>query len=151
MSKPKRYKSSFQDLWQWTETFRTSLQKKPDPYKVRCKVCATDIAIELHSIAALFSHAGGTKHKERLAKSTPSSFFKCTEPSSSVLNLLNNDAGNSSEASSSKQTTIRVYTNRQFVRKAEIIWGLDVLMTNTCSVQAQMKVICLTPCFLTVE
>ena len=65
MSKQKKYKSNFQDLRLQSETFKTWLQKKPgNPYKARCKVCAKDIAVGLHGITALFSHADGTKHKE---------------------------------------------------------------------------------------
>ena len=94
MSKQKKYKSNFQDLWLQNETFKTWLQKKRgDPYKARCKVCAKDISVGLHGITALFSHADGTKHKERLPKDTSISFFKRTEPSSSTSTLLSNDAG----------------------------------------------------------
>ena len=75
--------------------------KKPgDPYKARCEVCAKDISAGLHGITALFSHADGSKHKAGLPKNTPISFFKCTKPFSSTSNLLNNDAEDSSEASS---------------------------------------------------
>ena len=103
MSKQEKYKSNFQDLWLQNETFKTWLQEKPgDSCKARCKVCAKDISVELHGITALFSHADGNKHKERLPKDTPISFFKRTEPSSSASTLLRNDAGDSSEASSSK-------------------------------------------------
>ena len=105
--------------------------KKPgNPYKVRCKVCAKDISIGLHGITARFSHADSTKYKERLPKDTPISFFKHTKPSSSASTLLSNDVGDSSEASSSKQTTISICTNKQLVRKAEIIWALDVVMSK---------------------
>ena len=45
--------------------------KLGDLYKGRCIVCAEDILVGLHSITALFSHADGTKHKERLPKDTP--------------------------------------------------------------------------------
>ena len=107
MSKPKKYKSNFQDLWLQNETFKTWLQKKPgDPYKARCKVCAKGISVGLHGITALFSHADGTKHKERFPKDTPISFFTRTtrtKPSSNASTLLGNDAGDSSKASSSKQ------------------------------------------------
>jgi hypothetical protein len=131
MSKQK-YKSNFQDLWLENETFKAWLQKKPgDPHKARCKVCAKDISISLHGITALHSHADGTKHKERLPKDTPISFFKRTEPSSSTAPLSSNDAGDSSKASSSsKQTTISTCTNKQLVTKAEIIWALDVVMSK---------------------
>ena len=130
MSKQEKYKSNFQDCWLQNETFKTWLQRKPgDSYKVRCKVCAKDISIELHGITVLFCHADGNKHKERLPKDTIL-FFKCTEPSSSTSTLLNNDAGDSSEASSSKQTTIRTCTNKQLVTRAEIIWALDVVMSK---------------------
>ena len=44
--------------------------------------------------------------------------------------LLSNDAGDSSVASSSKQTTISICTNKQLVTKAEIIWVLDVVMSK---------------------
>ena len=44
--------------------------------------------------------------------------------------LLRNDVGNSSEALSSKQTTINIGTNKQLVTKAEIIWALDVVMSK---------------------
>ena len=65
MSKPKKYKSSFQDLRLQNETLKTWQQKKPgDPYSARCKVCAKDISIGLHGITTLFSHADGTKHKK---------------------------------------------------------------------------------------
>ena len=131
MSKQEKYKSNFQDRWLQNETFKTWLQRKPgDSYKVRCKVCAKDISIELHGITVLFSHADGNKPKESLPKDTPISFFKRTEPSSSTSTLLNNDAGDSSEASSSKQTTIRTCTNKQLVTSAEIIWALDVVMSK---------------------
>ena len=131
MSKQEKYKSNFQDLWLQNETFKTWLQRKPgDSYKVRCKVCAKDISIELHGITVLFCHADGNKHKEKLPKDTPISFFKRTELSSSTSTLLNNDAGDSSEASSSKQTTIRTCTNKQLVTRAEIIWALDVVMSK---------------------
>ena len=84
MSKQEKYKSNFQDRWLQNETFKTWLQRKPgDSYKVRCKVCAKDISIELHGITVLFCHADGNKHKERLPKDTIL-FFKCTEPSSST-------------------------------------------------------------------
>ena len=43
-----------------------------------------------------------------------------TEPSSSASTLLSNDAGESSEASSSKQTTT-VCTNKQLVTKADVV------------------------------
>ena len=130
MSKQEKYKSNFQDRWLQNETFKTWLQRKPgDSYKVRCKVCAKDISIELHGITVLFCHADGNKHKERLPKDTIL-FFKCTEPSSSTSTLLNNDAGDSSEASSSKQTTIRTCTNKQLVTRTEIIWALDVVMSK---------------------
>ena len=106
------------------ETFKTWLQKKPgDPYDTRCKVCAKDIWVGSHGITALFSHAGGTKHKETLPKDTLISFFKCMETSSSILTLLSNDAGNSSEALSSKQTTISICTDKELVTKAEIHLG----------------------------
>ena len=83
------------------ETLKTWLQKKPgEPCKARCKVCAKDISAGLHGITALFSHADGSKHKAGLPKNTPISFFKYTEPCSSALNLLSNDAEDSSEASS---------------------------------------------------
>ena len=89
MSKQKKYKSNFQDLWLQNETFETWLQKKlGDPYKARCKVCAKDISVGLHGITAFISHADGTENKERLPKDTPISFYKYTEPSSSVLTLL---------------------------------------------------------------
>ena len=55
---------------------------------------------------------------------------KHTEPSSSASTLLNNDVGHSNEASSSKQTTISICTNKQLVIKAEIIWTLDVVMSK---------------------
>ena len=93
--------------------------------------------------AVLFSHADGTKHKERLPKDTQISFFKCTEPSSSASTLLSNNAGDSSDASSSKQTVISICTNKQLVTKAEVMWVLDVcLCPTTCSIHAQIKVIC---------
>ena len=131
MSKQEKYKSNFQDLWLQNETFKTWLQRKPgDSYKARSKVCAKDISIELHGITVLFCHADGNKHKEKLPKDTPISFFKRTELSSSTSTLLNNDAGDSSEASSSKQTTIRTCTNKQLVTRAEIIWALDVVMSK---------------------
>ena len=83
------------------ETLKTWLQKKPgEPCKARCKVCAKDISAGLHGITALFSHADSSKHKAGLPKNTPISFFKCTKPFSSTSNLLNNDAEDSSEASS---------------------------------------------------
>ena len=60
--------------------------KKPgDPYKATCKVCVKDKSVEVHGITALFSHADGTKRKERLPKNTPISFFKRTEHSSSAF------------------------------------------------------------------
>ena len=60
--------------------------KKPgDPYKATCKVCVKDKSVGVHGITALFSHADGTKHKERLPKNTPISFFKRTEHSSSAF------------------------------------------------------------------
>ena len=86
-------------------------KKIGDLYKDRCKVCAEDILVGLHGITALFSHADGTKHKERLPKDTPIS-------------------GDSSEALSSTQTTISICTNKQLVTKAEIIWALDVVMSK---------------------
>ena len=97
-------------------------KKIGDLYKDRCKVCAEDILVGLHGITALFSHADGTKHKERLPKDTPIS--------SSASTLLSNDAGDSSEALSSMQTTISICTNKQLVTKAEIIWALDVVMSK---------------------
>ena len=103
-------------------------KKIGDLYKDRCKVCAEDILVGLHGITALFSHADGTKHKERLPKEF--SYFKRTEPSSSASTLLSNDAGDSSEALSSTQTTISICTNKQLVTKAEIIWALDVVMSK---------------------
>ena len=131
MSKQKKYKKNFQDLWLQKEAFKTWLQKKPgDPYKVRCKVCAKDVSVGLPGITALFSHEDDTKHKERLPKDTPISFFKSAEPSSSASTLLSNDAGNSSEALSSKQTAISICTNKQLVTKVEIIWALDVVMSK---------------------
>ena len=131
MSKQEKYKSNFQDCWLQNETFKTWLQRKPgDSYKARSKVCAKDISIELHGITVLFCHADGNKHKEKLPKDTPISFFKRTELLSSTSTLLNNDAGDSSEASSSKQTTIRTCTNKQLVTRAEIIWALDVVMSK---------------------
>ena len=131
MSKQKKYKSNFQDLWLQNETFETWLQKKlGDPYKARCKVCAKDISVGLHGLRAFISHADGTKNKERLPKDTPISFYKHTEPSSGASTLLSSDAGDSSKALSSKQTTISVCTNKQLVIKAEIIWALDVVMSK---------------------
>ena len=93
-------------------------KKHGDPYKVRCKVSAKDISVGLHGITALFCNADGANHKERLPEDTPISFFKRTEPSSSALTLLSNNAGDSSEASSSKQKTISLCTNKQLVTKA---------------------------------
>ena len=95
-----------------------------------CKVCAEDILVGLHGITVRFSHADGTKHKERLPKDTLISFFKRTEPLSGASTLLSNDAGDSNEALSSKQTTISVRTNKQLVTKAEIVWALDVVMSK---------------------
>ena len=113
MYKQKKHKSNFQHLWLQNEIFKTWLQKKPsDPYKARCKVCAKDISVGLHDIAALFFHADGFKHNERLLKDIPISFFKRTEPSSSASTLLSNDSGDSSEVFSSKQTTINICTNK---------------------------------------
>ena len=94
------------------------------------KFGAKDRSTGLHGVIALFSHVDGTKHKERLPKYTPISFFKRTEPSSSASTLLNNDAGHSNEASSSKQTAISICTNKQLVIKVEIIWTLDVFMSK---------------------
>ena len=68
-----------------------------DLYKATCKVYAKDISISLHGSAVLFSHADGTKHKERSQKDTPISFLKRAEPLSSASGLLNNDARDSSE------------------------------------------------------
>ena len=69
MSKPKKYKSRFQDLRLQNETLKTWQQKKPgDPYSARCKVCAKDISIGLHGITTLFSHVDGTKHKKGYQK-----------------------------------------------------------------------------------
>ena len=131
MSKQKKYKTNFQDLWLQNETFETWLQKKlGDPYKARCKVCAKDISVGLHGITAFISHADGTENKERLPKDTPISFYKYTEPSSSVLTLLSSDREDSSKALSSMQTTISECTNKQLVTKAEIIWALDVVMSE---------------------
>ena len=62
-----------------------------------CKVFAKDISVGLHGIIALFYHADGTKHGERLPKGTLISFFKCTGPLSSALIWLNNDVKDSSE------------------------------------------------------
>ena len=133
MFKQKKYKGNFQDLWLQNETFKIWLQKKPgDPYKAKCKVCAKDILVGLHGITALFSHAGGTKHNEKLPKDTLISFFKHTEPSSSALTLLSNDAGDSSEALSSKQTT-SICTNKQLITKAEFIWASDVVISKYTS------------------
>ena len=71
---------------------------------------------------------GTVYHKESLPKDTPISFFKCTEPTSSAFTLLSNDAGDSSEALSSKQTTISLCTNKQLITKARIIQALDVVI-----------------------
>ena len=46
-------------------------KKLSDPSKARCKVCADDILGGLHDITALFSHADGANHKERLPNDTP--------------------------------------------------------------------------------
>ena len=70
------------------------------------------------------------KHKEKLPKDTPILFFKRIELSWNALTLLSTDAGNSSEALSSKQMTISVCTNKQLVTKGEIIWALDVVMSK---------------------
>ena len=43
---------------------------------------------------------------------------------------MSNNAGDSSEAASSKQATISVCTNNQLVTKAEISWDLDVVMSK---------------------
>ena len=71
MPKQKKCKSNFQDLWLQNEKSKTWQKKMPgDTYKARRKVCAKDISVRLHGITALFSHADGTKHKERLPKDT---------------------------------------------------------------------------------
>ena len=44
--------------------------------------------------------------------------------------LLINNVGDSSEASSLKQTTITVGTNKWLATKAEIIWALNVIMSK---------------------
>ena len=73
--------SKQKNVWLQNETFKTWLQKNPgDLYKATCKVYAKDISISLHGSAVLFSHAHGTKHKERLQKDTPVSFLKQAEP-----------------------------------------------------------------------
>ena len=95
-----------------------------------CKVFAKDISVRLHGILALFSHADGTKHGERLPKGTLISFFKRTEPLSSALTWLNNDVKDSSEVCSPKQTIITICPNKQLVTKAEINWALDVVMSK---------------------
>ena len=86
MSKQKKCKSYFQDLWLQNETFKTCQQKD---LVILIKLGAKFVLwVVLHSITALFSHTDGTKHEERLPKDTPISFFKHTEPSSNVLTLL---------------------------------------------------------------
>ena len=81
-------------------------------YKARCKVCAKDLSIGLHGNTALFPHADGTKYEERLPNDSPVSFFERIEPSSSASMLLINNVRDSSEASSSKQRTISLGTNK---------------------------------------
>ena len=56
-------------------------------------------------------------------------------------------AGDSSEASSSKQTTISVCTNEQLVTKAEIIWALDVVMSKQGRVNRECEWGCNTHTF----
>ena len=46
--------------------------------KLGVKFCAKAISTWLHGIIALFSHADGTKHKERLPNYTTILFFKRT-------------------------------------------------------------------------
>ena len=129
------------------------LQKIPgDTYKARCKVCPKDILVGLHGITALFSHADGTKHQERLRKDTLISFFKHMEPPSSALTLLSNDAGDSIEALYSKERTTSISTNKQLVTKAEIIWTLDVVISKYTFNLSSNKSDLFTPqCFLTAK
>ena len=46
--------------------------------KLGVKFCAKAISTWLHGIIALFSHADGTKHKERLPNYSTILFFKRT-------------------------------------------------------------------------
>ena len=125
MSKNKvKYKATFQDIWLEDERFKPWLVKLDDRNTARCKVCCKNISIGTHGVAALTLHADGAKHKERLPKDGISIFFK------KANNSEPSETSKQRNSETLKQSTISACTSNSLITNAEIMWALDVVMSN---------------------
>jgi len=124
MSKTK-YKAAFQDIWLENCDFKSWLQKVDgNPHVARCKVCCKEVNIAVHGITALHIHAKGSKHQERLPKTSCMSFFRKDKKA------VEEDTLGKPTSSQLTQSTIGSCANKSLVVNAEIMWALDVVMSK---------------------
>ena len=121
MSSKIKYKTSFQDDWLANNEFSTWLQKvEGNVYCAKCRVCSKTISVFGQGVKALESHAKSAKHRQRLPKPGGStiSFPSSSKTSQSV------------KISTLKQTSIVDVSAKQLATKAEIMWSIDVVLSN---------------------
>ena len=125
--KKSKYKSKFQDSWLENEEFKVWLQKDKDDTQAYCKLCMKSFSIATHGKTSLSSHASGEKHKSRI----PSVSQRTLMPvSKSVQQKTVEEEKDKTTETKICEKNATSYFIAEDVTDAEILWALDVIVSN---------------------
>ena len=127
MSKNK-YKSSFQYDWLSNEFYKNWVKKVDDEHKACCKVCMRSFSMLGLDVKTLNIH---TKRKNHLLQCPTSNQQKLKFQANEKDDAIDRSENKFQSASSAmKQTTAQSFFIKQETIKAEIMWTLEVIMSN---------------------
>ena len=119
----KIHKTSFQDDWLSNSDFRSWIKRVDgDINSAKCSVCCKTFSISGQVIKQLQSHSENAKHQERLPKDQ-------TQLTFSVKQSTEQQPQPSSSKELKQYTIISTSTKLQATH-AEIIWAVDVVLSN---------------------
>ena len=127
-SNKNKYKSSFQDEWLSNEVYKKWVKKvTDDKHKAYCKVCMKSFSVSGLGVKALEIYSKGKIHMQKCPSNQQQLQFqldKSDEPADS--------SGNKDQSTPTciKQTTAQSCFIKQNAIKAEIMWALEVIMSN---------------------
>ena len=125
-----KYKSKFQDEWLTNEKYRTWIRRvKNNPHVAYCYCCSNEISIAGQGTKALDSHITSPKHSRSVPSQSPLAFPSAVIQGNS--NSPNASQQNSIELDNDlRQQNIDVHILKQDTLESEIMWSIDVTMSN---------------------
>lgn len=142
--KKTKYKSKFQDSWLEEEEFKVWLQKRKDETQAYCKLCMKSFSISSHGRTSLTTHASGEKHKSKIPSTNQRTLM-------SLVKTLENKTIEEEKSKTPEEGSSKTIENKTFEKKAtsyfiaedvtdaEILWALDVIVSNSSLNSCQNK------------